>query len=347
MAQRIASSRPVRAFVASAFVAAGVLGTPRAHAQTVSDADRAQELFDEARELMKAQRFPEACAKLAESQTLDPGGGTLLNLGICRQGEGRTATAFELLTEALAQARAAGRSDRITTAERHLAELAPLLSTLTIALSPNGLPPGTVVELDGAALSPAVMNGPVPLDPGEHELQASCPGYAAFSSKVTLGPNADSVQVTLPALTPLQGEAPLAMPVLPAPPAAAAPAAPSPPPAAVKREAPSPVAYALIAGGGVALAAGTYFGVQAFSKKNESDDHFDGTHCTEQSCVDSWNSGKNFALASDIAFGVGAVAVGAGLYLVLARPKAQAAAASGPHLTLRVNGSGASASGSF
>src|ERR1700677_5091661 len=66
-------------------------------------ARQAQVLFDRARELLASADgdVKEACKLLAESQRLDPGGGTLLNLAVCHEREGRLATAWLEYRDAL------------------------------------------------------------------------------------------------------------------------------------------------------------------------------------------------------------------------------------------------------
>ncbi len=338
MAPRIASRSALRPF---AVLALGLLLARGARAEQpqLSDVERAQLLFRDARALMDEQKFPEACAKFAESQRLAPGGGTILNLGICRRREGRTATAFNVLTDALARARADGRADRIATAERHLAELAPQLSRLTVQLGQGVAASAVTVELDGQPLIASVLGTAQALDPGVHRLRAVQAGYEPWSAELTVGPSADAQTITVPALQPSNPAPPPPTVIAPPPSSAVArvvappPRPPLPPP----EHAPANVlGYALVSGAGVALAAGAYFGFHALSLRQRSDAHFEGNHCTQQSCVDDWNDAKSAATVSTIALGAGIAALGVGGYLLL-RPTANPAAR--PALAVFVGGS--------
>src|SRR5258706_12609269 len=98
-----------------------------------SDADRtlAAALFREGKALMDKNDFSPACAKLEESQRLDPGGGTIPNLALCPDNKGRAPTAWSEFIEALGIARRAHRQARRGRAAEQSAERAPRLCTTT------------------------------------------------------------------------------------------------------------------------------------------------------------------------------------------------------------------------
>src|SRR4051794_33573309 len=108
-----------------------------AHAEPTADSQIAQSLFDDGRVLMDAGRFAEACPKFAESQRLEPAAGTLLNLALCHEHEGKTATAWTEFRDALSLAMAAQRKDRQELAELHIATLGPKLTRLSVAVPPD------------------------------------------------------------------------------------------------------------------------------------------------------------------------------------------------------------------
>ncbi len=358
MAPQIASSSRLSLFGVAMFFT-GVLLPSRAGAQ-VSDVTRAEQLFDEARTLMKQGAYGRACSRFEESHALDPGGGTILNLGICRRLEGRTATAHAILTEALEQAKADGRSDRVATAQKHLALLTPVLSRITVRASTDEAP-NLVVEVDGNALTAPREAWTITLDPGVHEVRASAQGYEPWSVRVTLSPVADHLVVELPALKKAPELAPLPAVPPPAPevrkPAPRAPlkrverplAASAPIASGPFPNAPEWLGYALTGGGGAAVGVGAYFGIRALRLKESSDDGYDfeKRRCKTQSCVDDWNEAKGFALASNVLLGVGLVGLAGGAYFLF-RPHAETPA---NRITLSIQplpeGAQASASASF
>ena len=65
----------------------------------------AQALYDEARQLVAAEKFEQACPKFKASYELDPAGGTLLNLADCYERQGKTAQAWTTFKDALEAAR--------------------------------------------------------------------------------------------------------------------------------------------------------------------------------------------------------------------------------------------------
>jgi len=196
----LASRRARRLMFAGLLACA--FGASRGAAAAGSDADRllAQSLFDQAKQLMDAGRYGEACPKLAESQRLDPAGGTLLNLALCHEEEGRLATAWADFKEALGAARRAGRPDREQAARAHIAALEPRLARLTLEVRHPD--PGLVVKIDGALVGGAAWNTATPVDPGWHEVIAAAPEKKPCSQRVEIQARQQTTLIILLSRTP-------------------------------------------------------------------------------------------------------------------------------------------------
>src|SRR5262249_1988800 len=149
-----------------------------------TDRALAQSLFEEGRGLMKAGNYAQACVKLAESQRLDPAPGTQLNLAVCHEAEGKTATAWVEFNDALTQARRDGRAEREQLAQEHIAALTPKLSRLTVAVASAAKIDTLEIKLDGVVIREAAWGVPAPIDPGKHRVEASARGKKPWLQEV-------------------------------------------------------------------------------------------------------------------------------------------------------------------
>jgi tetratricopeptide (TPR) repeat protein len=147
------------------------------------DPAAAQALFDEARKLSSAGRYPEACAKLAESNRLDPGIGTQFHLADCHEKSGKIASAWAMFLEVASQARASAQSDREKAALKRAAQLESKLPRLRIEVPEANRVNGLEIHRDGVLVGSAQWGTPVPVDPGEHELVATAPGRRTIKQK--------------------------------------------------------------------------------------------------------------------------------------------------------------------
>ena len=282
-----------------------------------ADADEralATALFKEGRRLLDAGRVAEACEKLSESQRLDPGGGTLLNLAACHERQGRTATAWAEFTESLAQARRAGRDDRARVAADRVAALEPRLATLRIEVDAAHAD-GLEVRLDGNVVRTPGWGIAVPVDPGEHIVEANAPGKVAWRTRVA----ADEARTTAAQIPALDEErvAPAAARV-PAPRIEAAPiAAPVRVGDFSTRDAVSAGAAAIGVAGTVV---GVVFGARALSKRAESDAQCPSGRCT-RSGASLASEAVSAADVSTVSVAVGASGLGAAVLLYLTRPR--------------------------
>jgi serine/threonine-protein kinase len=199
-------------------LAAVLLVGRTASATSAADQAAAEALFNEAKKLVAAGDFEHACPKFAESNRLDPGSGTLLNLGACYEQLGKLASAWGAFNEAAVTARNAGDAGRQEEATRRAATLAPRVSKLTITVSPSARVPGVEVRRDGALVGEGQWGSSIPTDPGQHRIDAAAPGYKPWSTIVQVDANAAATSIDVPPLE--KG----ALPLAPSTPAAVSPA---------------------------------------------------------------------------------------------------------------------------
>jgi hypothetical protein len=159
----------------------------------------AQVLFDQGKNLSKAGKFAEACPKFEESQRLDPRIGTQFNLADCFEHIGRTASAWTNFVDVAASTKAAGQADREQVARDRAAVLERKLSRVTLRVEGVGVA-GLHVTRDGIEISQALWGTPLPIDPGEHRIEASAPGKIAWKSTFSASTSASTSTVTVPAL---------------------------------------------------------------------------------------------------------------------------------------------------
>jgi hypothetical protein len=166
-------------------------------AQGAGTQAEAQALFEAGRKLMLDNKYGEACPKFEASQKLDPGAGTLLNLAACYEKNGQTASAWVTYTDAATASSASGHPDWAAKANAHVAELAPRLAKITLRM--DSPPEGLEVKRDGKPVAYATLGTALPIDPGDHLIEASAPSKATWSKHVQVKAES-SIEVKIPAL---------------------------------------------------------------------------------------------------------------------------------------------------
>ena len=286
-------------WLALAFV--GCISFSALPAGAQSNKATAEALFTEGRTLATSGKCAEAIPKFQASQKLDPGVGTLLNLAECYEQLGKTASAWAEYREAISLARLAGSKDREELATERAKALEPKLSRLAIKVTGDAA--GVTITRDGEAVESAELGQAIPVDPGNHVIEASAPGKQKFSQTIEIGENADSKVVEIPTLA-----------------AGAGPGVPPDQPPAAKSDGSSQRTIGLIVGGVgiVGVAVGAIFGLQASSKwddaKGKCDDYPYGCGDDGVSLADDASSAATISTIGFIAGGV-LVAGGATLFL--------------------------------
>lgn len=297
-----------------------------AHAQG-GDKATAEILFNEGRTLMQDGKFDLACEKLAESQRLDPGVGTLLNLAECQERQGRTASAWATWLEAASGARAAGHADREAHARQRADALKSKLVTLTVDVPEENRVEGLAVLRNGTPLGRALWGTAAPVDPGTHTITASAPGHQSWSSVAGVREGTPA-RVVVPRLTKDVPTAPPA-PATPSIGFGADASSSARPAQASDRKGPPVLSYVAGGVGVIGLGVGALFGLQAISKKNDSEDDCDSENVCGDDGLALRDEAFDAAMVSNIGFGVGVAGLAAAAVIWLTAPVAESSSGSG------------------
>jgi hypothetical protein len=290
--------------------------TAQALAEPHDDAAAAQALFEQGKKLMAAGKQTEACPKFAESQRLDPGVGTLLNLAACYEASGRYASAWSTFLEGESAARADNNAGAARVARSRADALASKLSKLTISVTQPDIP-GLEVRRDDTVVGQAQWQLPIPADPGVHHISASAPGRKPWQTEVELKGTAATMEISVPDLVVDQTAAtpPAATPptAVVTPSAALAPAQSSPARSSFGAQRALATSAGVIGVAGVTL--GTIFGLKSKAKHDEADSHCDGSSCSDTDGVQLRSQAISAGNLSTATFVVGAVGLAGGALL--------------------------------
>jgi len=138
-------------------------------------ADRADQLFKRGKKLLSEKKYAEACAAFEDSDRLDPGIGTKLNVARCYQEWGRLATAWRWYSDA-EQMAIAGKDDRARKIRALIDELDPGVPRLKVIAPPGVAARRIVVTLDRIELAASELGVLRRVDPGPHQVDAVIDG---------------------------------------------------------------------------------------------------------------------------------------------------------------------------
>lgn len=287
----------------------------------------AQALHDEAVMELDNENFVTACPKLERVVAMIPTGvGAMLTLAECYEGARRLASAWKTYVQVQEAAAKQGQHERSTHARKKAAEILPRLSRLTVKVSPTlAATVGLEIRLDSELLTRSVWNEAIPIDRGDHTISIKRPERKEWQKTVHIGDEASLSTVDLGEAEEVNGTLPNSTAVNDS--ETGGLGSQSGERGSFDRDAywnTQRVIGVVVAGIGVAgLGVGAFWGLQAITKKSESnaDGHcINGNQCDDVGYAlreDSYRAG-NFSTAFFVGGGI-VLATGVTLFLTTPR----------------------------
>lgn len=325
------------------------LAAPGAHADDRS----AAHLYNEGWQLYKDKQYAEACPLLERSLAESPVIRTRGALALCYEAAGKYASAYSTWLVVAEQAATAGAVEAATLkrAVDKAQQLAARIARLVI--EPANTPAGLQVWVDGRLLTAAELSAPVPVDPGEHTIEARAPGRVDWKTTVEIAATEAGQTRRLPIelVAPIQ---PVHVAPTPPPPPSPSAVEPSPPTPVVETSPPlPPLKYAAVATAGagvVSVAVGTIFAFVARSRWHDAKALGCDSHgvCRTDQGVDLVNDAGSKATIATISLIAGVALIGGGGAMwFLSPPRGKSEPAVTPDVSVGPGGAHVSLRGTF
>jgi hypothetical protein len=268
---------------------------PAHAAGTAKDKADARALANDGRKALREKRWADAVSALKKAERLDPGPAIEVDLAQAEASLGKLVAASKTLSLAAATSDASpgGRRAR-DAAKKALADLGGRIPTLRLKV--RGAPADKVTAtVDGNEVD---ASSDVPVDPGDHAVAASAPGFASATKDVHVdeGGRAD-VTLKLAASGDVSAEG-------------------APPPSTSGSRVPGAIVTML---GGAGLVVGAVFGARAFSAASSAKTICNGNVCPAAAADDVARSKTDGNISTGL-FVAGGVVTAVGIVLLIVAP---------------------------
>jgi hypothetical protein len=234
-----------------------------------------------------------------------------LNIAICEEGLGQLASAWQHYHDVLQELFV--DDERLPFVKERISALEARVPRLTLQRGPRA-PFDTRVRDGSVELSGASFGLPLPVDPGEHELEVHAPGHVSRHYRVIVAAGERVYLVVEPGPEQRSAAKISRRPAL-ARSAGMRQAQPQPPreSQSVKRRA----GFVLAASGAAAVAVGAISGIMVLDRKATVENGCDARKICTSEAIEAADSGTTLGAVSTIAFATGAVALISGAYLII------------------------------
>jgi hypothetical protein len=300
------------AFVVAAAVCSASAARAQAEGPATPEEARRTTLYKEGFDAATAGRWADARDRFAAALAIRSSPKVLFSLAQAEEQLGQLAAAGRDYARALDGAKAAGEADVAAASQSAKAALEPRVPTVRVVVQGA---PGATAKLDD---QPFAVGTPVPVDPGTHRLVISAPGMRDAQATVAIS---ERQRLDVPVRLEVAGADATPTTVSPTASDAAPAGQDGSQPEAGHSAFPWRAVGLIAAGAGVVtLGVGSYFGLQAKSKNDQSN----SSGCSGDTCSSSAAQTRRDAISagntSTVLFLAGGVLAAGGIVLWLVAP---------------------------